>query len=93
LKTENLRPPYSRPLTAIELADRPDSEIDFSDIPPVGEDFWDNAVLMRPEDWAKQRLAIRLDAEIVDFFKPYGPSWQIRMNEVLRTYVEAMRKS
>jgi uncharacterized protein (DUF4415 family) len=93
LKTENLRPPYSRPLTAIELAGRPDSEIDFSDIPPVGKDFWDNAVLMRPEDWAKQRLAIRLDAEIVDFFKSCGPSWQIRMNEVLRTYVEAMRKA
>jgi hypothetical protein len=27
-----------------ELAQRPDSEIDFSDIPPLDESFWNNAV-------------------------------------------------
>jgi uncharacterized protein (DUF4415 family) len=92
VKTENLKPPFTRPLTAKELADLPYSEIDFSDIPPLGEDFWKNAVLMRPEDWKKPRLTIRLDADIVDFFKSLGPTWQIRMNEVLRAHVESMRK-
>ncbi len=27
-----------------ELAHRPDSEIDFPDIPPLGESFWKNAI-------------------------------------------------
>jgi uncharacterized protein (DUF4415 family) len=92
MKSKDLTPPYSPPLAAKELADRTDSEIDFSDIPPVGKDFWDNAVLMRPEDWKKQRLAIRLDVGVIEFFKSQGPTWQIRMNEVLRAHVEAMRK-
>jgi uncharacterized protein (DUF4415 family) len=41
----------------------------------------------------KQQLTIRLDADVVDFFKAKGKGYQTRMNEVLRTYVEAMRKS
>jgi uncharacterized protein (DUF4415 family) len=47
---------------------------------------------MRPEDWEKPRLTIRLDADIIDYFKSQGPTWQIRMNEVLRAHLEAMRK-
>jgi uncharacterized protein (DUF4415 family) len=92
MKSDKLKPPFSRPLTAEELAALPDSEIDYSDIPPVGKDFWDNAVLMMPEDWKKPRLTVRLDADIIDYFKSLGPRFQIRINEVLRIYVEAMRK-
>jgi uncharacterized protein (DUF4415 family) len=89
---ENLKPPFTRPLTIQELVDLPDSEIDLSDIPETTEDFWKNAVLMRPEDWKKPKITIRLDADIVDYFKSLGPIYQIRMNEVLRTYMEEMQK-
>ena len=37
-----------KPLTPQELADLPDSEIDYSDIPPLDEDFWENAKLVKP---------------------------------------------
>ena len=92
MKKERLTPPFSRPLTATELAALPDSEIDYSEIPRVGKDFWDNAILMMPEDWKKPRLTVRLDADIIDYFKSLGPRYQIRMNEVLRAHMEAMRK-
>jgi hypothetical protein len=41
-----LTPARKRKLTA--LAGRPDSEIDFSDIPPLTESFWNNAAVRNP---------------------------------------------
>lgn len=92
MKEKNLKPPFSRELTLEELAALPDELIDTSDIPPLGKAFWDNAVLMRPEDWKKKQLTLRIDADILRYFKSQGRGYQTRMNEVLRTYVEAMRK-
>jgi len=89
MKNITLKPPLSRPLTAKELAARPDSEIDYSDIPKTTEEFWKNAVLMQPEDWQKPKLTIRLDADIITFFKAMGPTYQTRINEVLRAHMEA----
>ena len=43
------KPPYDKPLTLKELAERPDSEIDSTDIPELGEDFWKNAKLVYPD--------------------------------------------
>ena len=40
----------------------------------------------------KQRLTLRLDADLVAWFKAQGPSYQARMNAVLRAYVERARK-
>jgi uncharacterized protein (DUF4415 family) len=92
MNNTNLKPPFTRPLTAKELAELPDSEIDLSDIPEIGEDFWREAILMQPGDWKKPKITIRLDADIIAFFKAMGPAYQTRMDEVLKTYVEAMRK-
>ncbi len=56
-------------------------------IPPG---FWDNAKLVLPE--AKQQITLRLDAEVIRFFKRGGKGYQSRMGAVLRSYVEAKRK-
>ncbi len=40
---------YEKPRTAQELAEIPDEEIDYSDIPELDEEFWENAHLVRPE--------------------------------------------
>jgi uncharacterized protein (DUF4415 family) len=93
MKEKSLKPPFSRELTAEEFAALPDELIDTSDIPPLGKDFWENAVLMHPEDWKKQQLTLRVDAEVIRYFKSQGRGYQTRMNEVLKTYVNAMRKS
>jgi uncharacterized protein (DUF4415 family) len=66
-----------------------DDEIDFSDIPPLEKDFFANAELRLPE--AKQTVTIRLDADVLDWFKSQGKGYQTRMNAVLRMYMEARR--
>lgn len=62
----------------------------------------DLAELGIPEDWSKDAtfvrfqpkasLTIRLDRDIVDWFKRGGRGYQTRINEVLRTFVEAQRR-
>jgi uncharacterized protein (DUF4415 family) len=67
-----------------QLAGRPDSEIDFSDIPPLKESFWKNAVrnpFYRP---VKQQLTVRLDADMVAWLRRQGRGYQTRLNRVLR---------
>jgi uncharacterized protein (DUF4415 family) len=94
MKEESLKPPFSRPLTAKELAALPDSKIDFSDIPETTDAWFAKARIVYPRE-RKQQLTVRLDADVVDFFKAKakGKGYQTRMSHVLRTYVEAMRKS
>jgi uncharacterized protein (DUF4415 family) len=77
-----------------ELAERPDSEIDFSDIPPLPESFWKNAVrnpFYRP---VKQQLTVRLDADVVAWLRRKGRGYQTRLNQVLRkAMLEDIKKS
>ena len=72
------------------LSEMPDSEIDCSDIPPLDEKFWRNAVLnpfFRP---IKTSTSLRVDADVLAWFKSQGKGYQTRINAVLR---EAMLRS
>lgn len=40
----------------------------------------------------KKQITLRLDRDIIDWFKRQGPRYQTRMNAVLRAYVDAHRK-
>jgi len=67
-----------------QLAARPDSAIDFSEIPPLKESFWKNAIrnpFYRP---VKQQLTVRLDADVVAWLRRQGRGYQTRLNQVLR---------
>jgi uncharacterized DUF497 family protein len=67
-----------------ELAARSDADIDYSDIPPLGEKFFQNAVrnpFFRP---VKQQLTVRLDADVVAWLRQTGKGYQTRINLVLR---------
>ena len=64
-----------------------DKDIDLSDIPELDEDFWKNAVLVHPKK--KERLTIRFDADVVQWFKQQGQGYQTRMNAVLKSFYEA----
>ena len=62
----------------------PDSQIDFSDIPKLGERFWKDAIrnpFYRP---VKQQLTVRLDADLVAWLRRQGKGYQTRLNAVLR---------
>lgn len=67
-----------------------DEEIDTSDIPPLDETFFADAELRMPQ--AKPSITIRLDPDILDWFKSQGKGYQTRINTVLRRYVEARKK-
>ena len=71
------------------LAKRPDSEIDFSDIPELDETFWKNAAQNPFYKPTKQVTTIRIDADVMQWLKSQGKGYQTRMNKILR---EAMLK-
>ena len=47
------------------------------------EDFWDEAVVVVP----KQAISLRVDEDVLAWFKRHGPKYQTRMNAVLRAYM------
>ncbi|EJM98819.1 BrnA antitoxin family protein [Phyllobacterium sp. YR531] len=57
----------------------------------LGEDFWESARVILPK--GKTSVHLRLDTDIIDWFKAHGKGHLTRMNAVLRAYVEAHRKS
>jgi len=65
----------------------PDADIDTSDIPPLDEGFWENAELRVPQ--RKVPITIRLDPDVLAWFRSLGKGYQTRINAVLRTYMEA----
>ena len=82
---------YDKPMTPAQIAALKDDDIDFSDIPPLDENFWKNSRVIWPSR-PKKQLTMRLDADIVDWFKSQGKGYQTRMNAVLRSFYEARRK-
>ena len=67
------------------LAQRPDSDIDFSDLPELTEKFWRNAIrnsFYRP---VKKQLTLRLDADVIAWLRRHGKGYQTRANALLRS--------
>ena len=79
---------YDRPLTAEELASRPDHEIDTSDIPELDDAFWARAEVEAPK--AKPIVSLRVDQEVLAFFRAENPKgYTSRMAAILAAYVQA----
>jgi len=66
-----------------------DEDIDFSDIPPLKEDFFKHATLRLPEP--KSSITIRLDPDVLNWFKKQGKGYQTRINAILRLYMTSTR--
>ncbi len=80
---------YEKERRAEELLAMRDEDIDYSDIPELDDDFWENAKIVTPP--GKERITFRVDREVLEFFRKDGPGYQMRMNAVLRSFVEAHR--
>jgi uncharacterized protein (DUF4415 family) len=90
-----------KPLTEEQIAridalkDLPDDEIDFSDIPEAGDEFFANAKRGSMYRAMKHQVTLRIDADVIDWFRrqaPGGKGYQTDMNRVLREYVAAQTK-
>lgn len=67
-----------------------EGDIDTTDIPPLGDNFFRNAKLQLPE--GKTSVTIRLDSEVVKWLKSSGRGYQTKINSILRTYMNAIRE-
>jgi len=67
------------------LASMKDDEIDYSDVPPLTDAFFERAQLRIPvaeaQDW------IKLDPEIVSWFRKRGDGYKDRILTVLRDHM------
>jgi len=66
------------------LALLPDSEIDYSDIPPLTEEFWKQAVRNPFYKPTKALTTVRVDADVLAWLKSKGKGYQTRLNAILR---------
>jgi uncharacterized protein (DUF4415 family) len=68
-----------------------DAEIEATSPPELRnlpDDFWQGARVVTPV--TKEAISIRLDSDVVAFFRQAGPRYQSRINAVLRSYVDEM---
>jgi uncharacterized protein (DUF4415 family) len=74
------------------VAAMPDAEIDYSDIPQQSANVeWTRpGALVSSEN--KQQVTLRLDPDVLNFFKATGKRYQSRINAALREYMKAHQK-
>jgi len=72
-----------------ELDAIPDDAIDTSDIPEVSAEFFKTARLIMPTSNAKVPVSLRVDDDVLAWFKEQGSGHLTRMNAVLRAYVQS----
>ena len=58
---------------------------ELKNLPP---DFWNDATVVPPP---KRAISLRVDQDVLDWFRARGPRYQTRMNAVLRTYMSRMQ--
>ena len=68
-----------------------DEEIDYSDIPPLSEDFFKRAKVWRPR--AKVTVRLEVDEDVLDWFKAESDDWKVRIGAALRLYAEIHKGS
>ena len=66
------------------LSEMQDSEIDTSDIAPLDDAFWKNAVQNPFYKPTKTSTTVRVDSDVLAWLKGQGKGYQTRMNAILR---------
>jgi len=72
-----------------------DEDIDFSEIPEATPEMFARAILRRnfkpiPR---KKQLTLRIDSDVVDWYKNQGRGYQTRINALLRAYMNEHQRS
>lgn len=72
------------------LREQTESDIEATSPPELTDlphDFWDDATVVLPEP--KEPISLRVDRDVLAWFRAQGAGYQTRMNAVLRSYMEA----
>ncbi|MGA3263876.1 MAG: BrnA antitoxin family protein [Terracidiphilus sp.] len=75
-----------------ELQEMRDEDIDLSDIPEQTGGGWRRVSELVPAE-NKRQITLRLDADLIEFFRATGRRYQSRINAALREYVNAQKKA
>ena len=84
-------PPTMTEAETQALRELRDEEIDFNDIPLQTGEGWRRVSELVPTE-NKQQITLRLDADIIAFFRSTGRRYQSRINAALREYVHSQQK-
>ena|SRR5712664_3923842 len=68
-----------------------DEDIDYTDIPELDDDVFSQPLVSWPP--RKAPITIRVDADVLEWFKRQGRGYQTRINQVLRRYMDVAGKS
>lgn len=66
------------------LANKPDEDIDYSDIPATDDEQWSEAVRGKFYRPLKTQASVRIDADVMAWLKQPGKGYQTRLNAILR---------
>lgn len=69
------------------LKSRSEESIDYSDIPPLTDEFFERATLRIPADRANN--LVQLDPDVKEWFEAQGEQYKTLINKVLRQYIES----
>lgn len=61
-----------------------DDEIDYSDAPELDDHFFERVAVELPKN--KDSITLRLDHEVLEWFKQQGKGYQTKINAVLKAY-------
>lgn len=62
-----------------------------ADLKDLPDDFWQNARVAVPV--TKEAISIRLDSDVIAYFRATVPKYQTRINAVLRSYVDRVQEA
>jgi uncharacterized protein (DUF4415 family) len=70
-----------------------DEDIDLSDCPEITPEQFAKAIVRRglPVAKNKAQVTLRIDSEVLEWFKSQGRGYQTQINSLLRAYMEAHR--
>ena len=74
------------------LTDPSDDGIDYSDIPPLDDEFFEQAEWRLPKGHLRP-VTLKLDADVLGWFQAQGEGYLERMRVVLKAYKEAHVKA
>lgn len=68
-----------------------DEAIDYSDVPPLSPEMFAQALVQKGLKPApgKAQITLRLDKDVLEWFRHQGAGYQTRINAVLKAYKEA----
>lgn len=70
-----------------------DEDIDFSDIPEMTDEQWSRSVRGKFYRPVKEQVTLRIDADVIAWFKQNEDKYQTAINAALREHVERQRQA